>query len=123
MVTAARVAAESHAARVLLRNFNFIHTSRLQTVTTHEAASDVPIAAHADDTAISNGPLVWAQPGRPQARRRFGFGTTPPMSSQLVALAIGDLHCTRRRVGDIPLRVCAVPERRLTRFCVRGDEG
>ena len=71
------------------------------------------ISAVVDDrlTAISNGKLVSDTKGPPFGKHTVRFGTTPLMSSYLVALAVGEFQCLEREVDGIPLRACTVPER------------
>ena len=61
-------------------------------------------------TAISNGKLVSDTPGPAFGKHTLRFGTTPRMSSYLVALVVGDFRCLEREVDGIPLRACTVPE-------------
>jgi len=68
-------------------------------------------------TAISNGKLVSDTPGPKFGKHTLRFGTTPKMSSYLVALAIGDFGCIEGAAEGIPVRVCAVSEKKdLGRF-------
>jgi aminopeptidase N len=70
------------------------------------------ISAVIDDrlTAISNGKLLSDTPGPLFGKHTLRFGTTPRMSSYLVALAVGEFQCLEREVDGIPLRACTVPE-------------
>jgi aminopeptidase N len=63
-------------------------------------------------TAISNGKLVSDTPGPNVGKHTLRFGTTPRMSSYLVALAVGEFQCLERTVETIPIRACAAPERK-----------
>ncbi len=63
-------------------------------------------------TAISNGKLVSDTPGPGFGRHTLRFGTTPRMSSYLVALAIGEFECLDGAADAVPLRVCTVPEQK-----------
>src|SRR5262249_52805666 len=45
-------------------------------------------------------------------RHKITFSTSPRMSTYLVALGIGDWQCLERTVEGIPVRVCAVPEKK-----------
>jgi aminopeptidase N len=71
------------------------------------------ISAVIDDrlTAISNGKVLSDTPGPQFGKHTVRFGTTPRMSSYLVALVVGEFQCLEREVDGIPLRACAVPER------------
>jgi aminopeptidase N len=70
-------------------------------------------------TAISNGKLVSDTPGPGLGRHTLRFGTTPRMSSYLVALAIGEFQCLESEVDAVPLRACSVPEKKeLGRFAL-----
>ena len=71
------------------------------------------------DTAISNGRIVSDTPIPGTGRHTITFSTSPKMSTYLVAVAIGDWQCLDRTVEDIPIRVCAVPEKKnLGRFAL-----
>ncbi len=63
-------------------------------------------------TAISNGKLVSDTPGPGQLTHTLRFGTTPRMSSYLVALAVGEFQCLESAVDAVPLRACTVPEKK-----------
>jgi aminopeptidase N len=63
-------------------------------------------------TAISNGPLVSDVPAEKFGRHVLRFGTTPRMSTYLVALAVGEFGCVEATAASIPIRVCATPEHR-----------
>jgi aminopeptidase N len=68
-------------------------------------------------TALSNGTLVSDTPGPDFGKHTLRFGTTPKMSSYLVALAVGEFQCIEGSAASVPLRVCAVPEKKgLGRF-------
>jgi aminopeptidase N len=63
-------------------------------------------------TAISNGKLVSDTPGPEPGTHTLRFGTTPRMSSYLVALAVGEFQCLESAVDAVPLRACTVPEKK-----------
>jgi aminopeptidase N len=75
----------------------------------YKATFSITAVIDADDTAISNGPVESTAPGPQPGTKTVTFGTTRPMSSYLVALAVGDFTCTGRVIGDTPLRVCSTP--------------
>lgn len=76
-----------------------------------KATFDLSVMADRGDTAISNGRLVKDDPSD-GGRHKLTFSTSPRMSTYLVALAIGDWQCLERTVDGIPVRVCAVPEKK-----------
>lgn len=76
-----------------------------------KATFDLTTTADKADTAISNGRIVDDQPVNGN-RHRITFSTSPKMSTYLVALAIGDWQCLSRTVDSVPIRVCAVPEKK-----------
>src|SRR6266487_1284616 len=39
------------------------------------------------------------------------FGTTAKMSSYLVAIAVGDFQCLNGRAENVPVRICATPDK------------
>ena len=64
------------------------------------------------DTAISNGALVSDTPGPDASRHTLTFATTPKMSTYLVAMAVGDFQCLAGASDNVPIRVCAVPDKK-----------
>ena len=74
-------------------------------------------------TAISNGPVVSDTPGPKFGKHTVRFGTTPKMSSYLVALAVGEFQCLEGSAESVPIRVCTLPERKdLARFALDAAE-
>jgi puromycin-sensitive aminopeptidase len=71
--------------------------------------------AHA---VVSNAPVE--RTVRKAGRKTVHFAWTPPLSTYLVALAVGDLECSRPvRLGPTEIRVWHVPGKgRLTRFAL-----
>ena len=63
-------------------------------------------------TAISNGQLLSDTAGPKFAAHTLRFGTTPRMSPHLVALAVGEFQCLAGTDGGVPIRACAVPEKK-----------
>jgi puromycin-sensitive aminopeptidase len=87
-----------------------------------KATFDIQVTVDAGDTAISNGSAETVRPAA-AGKRIFDFATTRPMSTYLVALAIGDFECRERLVGKTPLRVCATPgNAALTDFAMQAAE-
>jgi aminopeptidase N len=76
-----------------------------------KATFDLRVSADRGDTAISNGHIVKDEP-LANSRHEITFSTSPRMSTYLVALAIGDWQCLSRTVDGVPIRVCAVPEKK-----------
>jgi aminopeptidase N len=76
-----------------------------------KATFDLSVTAEKGDTAISNGRIVKDLPIAGN-RHQITFSTSPKMSTYLVALAIGDWQCLSRTVDGVPIRVCAVPEKK-----------
>ena len=69
-------------------------------------------------TAISNGRAVKEEPaGR---RKTVHFSETPPLSTYLIALVVGELESSPRRMcGPTPIRIWAVPgNKHLMRFAL-----
>ena len=77
-----------------------------------KATFDLSVVADKGDTAISNGHIIKDEPIAGSERHRLTFSTSPKMSTYLVALAIGDWQCLERTVDGVPIRVCAIPERK-----------
>lgn len=87
--------------------------------------ASVALSAEVDDrlTAISNGPVVSDTPGPKVGKHTLRFGTTPKISSYLVALAVGEFECLEGTAELIPVRVCAVPGKKgLARFALDAAE-
>lgn len=76
-----------------------------------KATFDITVTADKSDTAISNGRIIKDEP-LSSDRHRITFSTSPRMSSYLVALAVGDWQCLSATADDVPIRVCAVPEKK-----------
>jgi puromycin-sensitive aminopeptidase len=68
--------------------------------------------------AVSNGPV--ASVARRGRRKTVEFAETPPLSTYLIALVVGELEASPRRMcGRTPIRVWSVPgKRHLTRFAL-----
>jgi aminopeptidase N/puromycin-sensitive aminopeptidase len=64
------------------------------------------------DTAISNGRIVSDTPGPGSGKHTLQFSDSPKMSSYLVAMMVGDFACIQGGADGIPIRVCAVPEKK-----------
>jgi len=78
---------------------------------------------NAGDVAISNGRQISDVPGPEPGKHTVTFSTTPKMSSYLVALLVGDFVCREGRAEDVPIRVCATPDKRgLTAFALAAAE-
>ncbi len=87
-----------------------------------KASFDLSVVADAGDTAISNGKIV-ADTSGPEGKHTIRFKTTPKMSSYLVALAVGDFQCLEGGADGIPIRVCAIPEKKeLGHFALESAE-
>ena len=61
-------------------------------------------------SAFSNGPQISDTKG-PKGKHTVRFGTTPKMSTYLVALTVGNFECLKDEFDGIPLRVCAAPDK------------
>jgi aminopeptidase N/puromycin-sensitive aminopeptidase len=64
-----------------------------------------------DDTAISNGRIISDTPGPGDSKHTLKFSPSPKMSSYLVAMMVGDFRCLDGAADEIPIRICAVPEK------------
>ncbi|MGA2340875.1 MAG: M1 family metallopeptidase, partial [Terracidiphilus sp.] len=76
-----------------------------------KASYDISLVIDAADTAISNTPIVADTPGPGASEHTLVFGTTPKMSTYLVAFLVGDFQCTAGRQDDVDIRVCATPDK------------
>jgi len=80
---------------------------------------DITAIVDTGDTAISNGSIVSDTPGPAAGKHTIAFSQTKRLSTYLVALVVGDFQCSSGAAGDIPIRVCATPEKvQLTHFAV-----
>src|SRR5579875_1721749 len=69
----------------------------------------VSVTARAGDTVLSNSPVEREEPG-PDGTRTVRFAPTPPLSTYLLALAVGPLEASPARLlGSVPIRVWHVP--------------
>ena len=64
------------------------------------------------DIAISNGKVLSDTPGPATTQHTMKFSTTPKMSSYLVAMTVGDFKCVEGAADNIPIRICATPDKR-----------
>jgi len=76
-----------------------------------KATYDVSLVVDAADTAISNGPIVSDTPGPVAGKHTLHFGTTPKMSTYLVAFLLGDFQCTAGESDGVAIRSCATPDK------------
>jgi aminopeptidase N/puromycin-sensitive aminopeptidase len=84
-----------------------------------KATYDVSLVIDAADTAISNTAIAADTPGPGPGKHTVVFGTTPKMSTYLVAFLVGDFQCANGRQDDVDIRVCATPDKvALTPFAL-----
>jgi aminopeptidase N len=76
-----------------------------------KATFDVTLVVDAGDTAISNMPIKADTPGPGEGKRSLRFGTTPKMSTYLVAFLVGDFQCSSGEQDNVAIRVCATPDK------------
>jgi len=76
-----------------------------------KATYDVSLVIDAGDTAISNSPIVKDTPGPGEGKHTVVFGTTPKMSTYLVAFLVGDFQCTSGSSDGVAIRVCSTPDK------------
>jgi aminopeptidase N len=79
---------------------------------TYKAVFRVALVVDKADTAISNGKIVSDTPGPGSGKHTLQFSDSPKMSSYLVAMMVGDFACITGGADGIPIRVCAVPEKK-----------
>ena len=82
-----------------------------------KARFQISVTTAGRNTAISNAPIARVQ-RLPRHRKTVHFAETPPLSTYLIALAVGRLEASQpARVGSTAIRVWHVPgKRRLTGF-------
>jgi aminopeptidase N/puromycin-sensitive aminopeptidase len=84
-----------------------------------KATFDVSLVVDAGDTAISNTAIAADTPGPGEGKHTLTFGTTPKMSTYLVAFLVGDFQCTSGSQDGVAIRVCSTPDKvALTRYGV-----
>jgi aminopeptidase N len=74
-----------------------------------KATYDISLTIDAGDTAISNSAIASDTPGPGTGKHTLVFGTTPKMSTYLVAFVVGDFQCISGEQDGVKLRVCATP--------------
>src|SRR4051794_13150719 len=77
-----------------------------------KATFAVTLTVDRGDTAISNGKVLSDTPGPAVSQHTVKFATTPRMSTYLVAMAVGDFQCLEGAADNIPIRICAVPQKK-----------
>ncbi len=88
-----------------------------------KATFSIKAIIDAGDHAISNGAVVSDTPGPSPGKHTVTFGTSPKMSTYLVALVVGDFVCREGGADGIPIRVCATPaNREFTGFALEAAE-
>jgi aminopeptidase N len=84
-----------------------------------KATFDVSAVIDTSDIAIGNGRVISDTPGPGDGKHTVKFARTKPLPTYLIALLVGDFQCSEGSAGDIPIRVCATPEKvPLTKFAV-----
>jgi aminopeptidase N/puromycin-sensitive aminopeptidase len=76
-----------------------------------KASFDISLVIDAQDTGISNGPIISDTPGPGAGKHTLKFLTTPKMSTYLVAFLVGDFQCTAGEQDGVAIRVCATPDK------------
>ena len=71
-----------------------------------KATFDIALTIDRRDMAISNGRMISDTPTADGLRHLVTFGTTPKMSSYLVAMAVGRFSCVEGAADGIPIRIC-----------------
>jgi aminopeptidase N len=78
----------------------------------YKAVFRIALVIDKADTAISNGKIISDTPGPGNGKHTLQFSDSPKMSSYLVAMMVGDFACITGGTDGIPIRVCAVPEKK-----------
>jgi aminopeptidase N len=88
-----------------------------------KATFAVTLTIDRGDTAISNGKVLSDVPGPAITQHTMKFSTSPKMSSYLVAMTVGDFKCLEGAADNIPIRICATPDKRdLTRIALESAQ-
>ena len=77
-----------------------------------KATFAVTLTIDRGDIAISNGKVLSDTPGPATTQHTMKFSTSPKMSSYLVAMTVGDFKCVEGAADNIPIRICATPDKR-----------
>jgi aminopeptidase N len=77
-----------------------------------KATFAVTLTIDRGDLAISNGKVVSDTAGPAVTQHTVKFATTAKMSSYLVAMAVGDFRCLEGAAANIPIRICATPDKK-----------
>jgi len=89
----------------------------------YKAVFNVTLVIDKGDTAISNGRIASDTAGPGDGKHTLTFSSSPKMSSYLLAMMVGDFQCLEGGADDIPIRVCAVPEKKeLGAYALRSAE-
>jgi aminopeptidase N/puromycin-sensitive aminopeptidase len=75
-----------------------------------KATYDVALTIDAADTAISNSSIVSDTPAA-NGKHTLIFGTTPKMSTYLLAFLVGDFQCNEGSQDGVAVRVCSTPDK------------
>lgn len=78
----------------------------------YKAVFRISLVVDKGDTAISNGKILADNPGPANGKHTIQFSDSPKMSTYLVAMMVGDFACIEGSTDGIPIRVCAVPEKK-----------
>jgi aminopeptidase N/puromycin-sensitive aminopeptidase len=78
----------------------------------YKAVFRIALVVDKGDTAISNGKIISDTPGPESGKHTLQFSDSPKMSTYLVAMMVGDFACVAGEADAIPIRVCAVPEKK-----------
>jgi aminopeptidase N len=76
-----------------------------------KAAFDISLTVDAGDTVISNTAIDTDTPGPGDGKHTLTFGTTPRMSTYLVAFLVGDFKCSSGSEDGVAIRVCSTPDK------------
>ena len=77
-----------------------------------KATFAVTLTIDRGDTAISNGRVLSDVNGPSITQHTMKFSTTAKMSSYLVAMTVGDFTCLDGAADNIPIRICATPDKK-----------
>jgi aminopeptidase N len=78
----------------------------------YKAVFRITLIIDKNDTAISNGHIISDTPGPGEGKHTLKYSPSPKMSTYLMAMMVGDFQCLEGSADGIPVRVCAVPEKK-----------
>src|SRR3954449_3215096 len=88
-----------------------------------KATYSLTVTLDRGDIAVSNGKVLSDVAGPAVTQHTMKFANSAKMSSYLVAMTVGDFKCVEGAADNIPIRICATPDKRdLTRIALESAQ-